>query len=226
MRRNENIFNDDSFDGPKPVLRQPRKPASLRLPQSEKDSRKETEADQLDSLFDKLTITDKKENVDPFDQLFNNLPNKTEKKSEIRAKNQNFSDVSLPEEDDSSEDVLFSSFSKTNLKAKSGPPRVFKPKTKSHRAKSVRSARTKSEASVKVPVHDETLDVKMIFSESVQSPLPAGSSLTDLSPSSVNFGRSMSKLATSTPMLVKSKPQLFSGNTYHAIIKSSKTNFI
>ena len=210
MWRNDNSFGDDSLDGPRPVLRQPKKQqpgASLRLPQS-------TQADNLDSLFDKLTITDKKENVDPFDQLFNNVPNKIEKKpEEIRLKNQSSStpNVSLPEEEDSSENVLFSSFSKTNLKAKSGPPRVFKPKTKSHRAKSVKSARTKSEASVKVQAHDETLDVKIIFAETVQSPLPGGSSLTDLSPSSVNFGRSMSKLATSTPLVVKSKPQLFSG---------------
>ena len=212
MRRNGNIFLDDSLDGPKPVLRQPRNPASLRIPQSDQESRRETKTDNLDDLFEKLTITDKKENVDPFDQLFDNVPNinKTQKKGEeIRLKNQNSStpNVSLPEEDD----VLFSSFSKTTLKAKSGPARVFKPKTKSHRAKSVRSAKTKTKSKSEAQVHDETLDVKMIFAESVQSPLPTGSSLTDLSPSSVNFGRSMSQLATSTPLVVKSVPQLFSG---------------
>ena len=175
------------------------------------------EEDSFDKLFGKLTITDKKENLDPFDQLFNNVPNQTQKKGSVLSVKNNSSlspDVSVPEDDNSTENVLFSSFSKTNVKTKSGKSRIFRPKTKSHRAKSVRSARTKSEAAVKVHVHDETLDVKMILAESVQSPPPAGSSLTDLSP------------MTSTPMLVKSKPQLFSGNTYHAIIKSSKTNFI
>ena len=211
MRRNDNIFNDSLDEpGPVPVLREPRKPAKIRQPPSAKDCRTVAEDDNFDQLFGKLTIADKKENVDPFDQLFKNVPNQTKKKGSEIGFNHHSSltpDVSVAEEDNSTEDVLFSSFSKTKLKAKSGHSRVFKPKTKSHRAKSVKSVRTKSEASVKV--HDETLDVKMIFAESVQSPmaLPAVSSLTDLSPSSVNFGRSMSKLATSTPLLSKSKPQ-------------------
>ena len=170
-----------------------------------------TEEENFDKLFEKLTIADKKENVDPFDQLFKNVPNQTKKKGSEISFNNNSSltpDASVPEEDDDTENALFSSFSKNNLKAKS---RVFKPKTKSHRAKSGRSAsaRTKSEASVKVSVHDETLDVKMIFAESHQSPLPttAVSSLTDISPSSVNFGRSINTLATSTPLFSKYKPQ-------------------
>ena len=207
-----------------PVLRDPRK---VKV----KDCMTVTEEDNFDKLFEKLTIADKKENVDPFDQLFKNVPNQTKKKgSEISFNNHSSltPDVSVPEEEDSTANVLFSSFSKTNLKAKPGNSRVFKPKTKSHRAKSGRSAsaRTKSEASAKVRVHDETLDVKMIFSESVQSPMPtpavkmifsesvqsplptpAISSLTDISPSSVNFGRSMSTLATSTPLISKYKPQ-------------------
>ena len=146
--------------------------------------------------------------MDPFDQLFHNVPNEAKKKgTEVSFENQSSStpDVSVPEEDDGTENVLFSSFSKTNVKAKPGKSGVFKTKTKSHRAKSVRSAKTKSEASVKV--HDETLDVKMIFADSLKSPLPSGSSLTDLSPSMINFGRSMSQLATSTPLVSRSKPQ-------------------
>ena len=178
------------------------------------------EEDSFDKLFGKLTITDKKENLDPFDQLFNNVPNQTQKKGSVLSVKNHSSlspDLSVPEEDNSTENVLFSSFSKTSLKTKSGKSRVFKPKTKSHRVKS--ATRTKSEAAVKVHVHDETLDVKMIFADSVQSPLPTGSSLAHLSPGSINFGWSTS-LATSTPLVSKSQPQ--GRKSFRETIKSFK----
>ena len=82
--------------------------ARIPQPQAEKKSQKVAQEDSFDKLFNKLTITDKKENLDPFDQLFNNVPNQTKKKGSILSVKNHSSlspDLSVPEEEESTENV-------------------------------------------------------------------------------------------------------------------------
>ena len=159
--------------------------------------------------MEKLTVKDKKENNDPFDQLLENVPNKTVK---MGSSNQMKSNVFSPEvsgEEDSSltrsDGGLFASFSKENLNPKSV---LVRPK--SNRRRTTKPKKTKTKVPEKKKVHDDTLDVKIIFAKDAASPLPLATRSAFME-NSITFERS--RLVSSTPVLLKPKTTLSSGRT-------------
>ena len=224
-RQESNIFND-SLDSPAPVLRQ-RKTKNIKLfVESDEDEdslvgKQNNTMDNLLSGMNKLSVKDKKENIDPFDQLFTNIPNKAERKPLANKVEVSFSSPEVCLDGNDSNSItdcgLFSSFSKDKKKAESGTPVLIRPKN--YRRRTTKTSKTKRQTkTVSRKVHDDTLDVKIVYAQDVMSP-PAASTLTNLTPSScsIDFGRS--RLVSSTPMINRSKAPLSSGRTLMSVVE-------
>ena len=148
----------------------------------------------------KLSVKDKKENIDPFDQLFEKVPNKTENKKTTIIAKEVFSSpevsITTGEEDSLTDGGLFSSFSKKK-------PVLSRVYTRKPVKTSKATLKPKAPRPVKPPerdrdvLHDETCDARIVFAEDSPAPACAVSSLTSfLSP---QFERS--RLVSSTPVL-------------------------
>ena len=157
--------------------------------------------------MEKLTVKDKKENNDPFDQLLENVPNKAVKMGSFNQMKSNVFSPEVSGEEDSSltrgDGGLFASFSKENLNPKSV---LVRPK--SNRRRTTKPKKTKTKVPEKKKTHDDTLDVKIIFAKDAASPLPLATRSAFME-NSITFERS--RLVSSTPVLLKSKSTLSSG---------------